>query len=61
MVALYTVWYKFVKLHETLKRSPALAAGVSDTLWSINDLVALVDRWDAAQPRQKPGRKPKTE
>jgi hypothetical protein len=39
--------------------TPALAAGVSDTLWSMDDLVALVNAHDAAQPRQRPGRKPK--
>jgi IS1 family transposase len=59
MIALYTVWYNFVKMHKTLKMTPALAAGVSQTLWSMTDLVALVDAHDAARPRQKPGRKPK--
>jgi IS1 family transposase len=59
MIALYTVWYNLVKMHKTLKMTPALAAGVSDTLWSMDDLVALVDQWDAAKPRKKPGRKPK--
>jgi hypothetical protein len=28
MVALYTVWYNFVRMHKTLRRSPAMAAGV---------------------------------
>ena len=59
MVALYTAWYNIVKMHRTLKMTPALAAGVTDRLWSMNDLVALIDAWDEAQPRQKPGRKPK--
>jgi IS1 family transposase len=59
MIALYTVWYNFVKMHKTLKMSPALAAGVTDKLWSMDDLVALVDAHDAAQPRKRPGRKPK--
>src|ERR1700755_653130 len=36
MVALYTVWYNFVKQHKALKGlSPAMAAGVSQTLWSV--------------------------
>jgi hypothetical protein len=43
MVALYTVWYNFVKMHKTLKMSPAMAAGVSTTLWSMEDVVALID------------------
>jgi hypothetical protein len=61
MIALYTVWYKFVKMHRTLEMTPALAADVTDTLWSRDDLVALVDKHDAARPRQKPGRKPKAQ
>ena len=44
MVALYTVWYNFVKQHKTLKGlSPAMAAGISDTLWSMADLAEMVD------------------
>jgi IS1 family transposase len=44
MVALYTVWYNFVKQHKTLKGlSPAMAAGLSDTLWSMADLAEMVD------------------
>ena len=48
-----------IEVDATLKMTPALAAGVSETLWSTDDLVALVDAHDAAKPRQKPGRKPK--
>ncbi len=61
MIALYTVWYNFVKMHKTLKMTPALAANVSDILWSMDKLVALVDAHDVAKPRQKPGRKPKAQ
>ena len=43
MVALYTVWYNFVRIHKTLRVTPAMAAGVSDRLWSMNDVVTLVD------------------
>lgn len=32
MIALYTVWYNFVKMHATLRLTPALKAGVCDTL-----------------------------
>lgn len=53
MVALYAVWYNFVKQHKTLKGvSPAMAAGVSNKLWSMEDIAALVE---AAAP--KPGRR----
>jgi len=43
MVALYTVWYNFVKMHKTLRMTPAMAAGVTDKLWSMADLAELVD------------------
>ncbi len=44
MVAISTVWYNFVKQHKTLKGlSPAMAAGVSNTLWSVADLAEIVD------------------
>jgi hypothetical protein len=44
MVALYTVWYNFVKQHKSLKGlTPAMAANVTDRLWSIEDIVTLVE------------------
>jgi IS1 family transposase len=53
MVALYTVWYNYVKQHKSLKGlSPAMAAGISDTLWSMEDIAALVE---ASAP--KPGKR----
>lgn len=59
MIALYTVWYNFVKMHKSLRMTPALASGVAEHLWSMDELVALVEEHDASKPRQKPGRKPK--
>lgn len=53
MVALYTVWYNFVKQHKSLKGlSPAMAAGVSETLWSVADIAKMVE---ASLP--KPGKR----
>ncbi|RWE86952.1 MAG: hypothetical protein EOS49_11860 [Mesorhizobium sp.] len=52
MVAIYTVWYNFIKMHKTLKMTPAMAAGVSQTLWSMDD---LCEKMDAVAP--KPGKR----
>lgn len=52
MVSLYTVWYNFIRIHKTLKMSPAMAAGISDTLWSMTD---FAEAMDAVAP--KPGRR----
>jgi hypothetical protein len=48
-VALNYFAYNFIKIHRTLRVSPAMAAGVSDRLWSVEDLVAL---WDAYEQRR---------
>jgi len=41
--------YNFIKIHRTLRMSPAMAAGVTDRLWSVEDLVAL---WEAYEQRR---------
>jgi hypothetical protein len=52
MVALYTVWCNYVKQHKSLKGlSPAMAAGLSDKLWSVTDLAELVE---ASAPKPGP-------
>lgn len=43
VVALYTVWYNFVRTLETLRVSPAIAAGLSTRLWGMEDVVALIE------------------
>ena len=48
-VALHCTFYNFVKMHKTLRMSPAMAAGVTDRLWEVADIVALVERAEAAQ------------
>jgi len=42
-LSLYFVLYNFVRMHKALRMSPAMAAGVADHLWSMEDIVALID------------------
>ena len=42
-VALHFAYYNFVKIHQTLKITPAMAAGVTDRLWEIEDLLVLLN------------------
>lgn len=53
-LALYFVWYNFARIHKTLRCSPAMAAGVSDRLWSMDDVVALIDAREAAPKKRGP-------
>lgn len=50
-VALHMMYYNFVRLHKTLRVTPAMAAGVSDRLWEIGDIVKLIED---AEPAPKP-------
>lgn len=51
MIALYTVWYNYCRVHKTLRVTPAMEAGLATRVWDLEDIVALID---AAAP--KPGR-----
>jgi len=42
-IALHYMHYNFVRIHQSLRCSPAMEAGVSKRLWSISDIVALMD------------------
>ncbi|MHB8885074.1 MAG: IS1 family transposase [Methylovirgula sp.] len=47
-VALHMMYYNFVRIHAKLRMSPAMAAGVSDRLWEVADIVALIERAESA-------------
>lgn len=49
-VSLHFMYYNFVRIHRTLKTTPAMAAGVSKTLWSLEDVIEMSDQ----QTEQKP-------
>ena len=42
-IAIHYMHYNFVRLHQSLRCTPAMAAGVTSKLWSIEDIVALLD------------------
>ena len=44
MVALYALWCNYVRIHKTLRTSPAMAAGIETRLWSMEDVVQLLER-----------------
>jgi IS1 family transposase len=48
-VALHQMFYNFVRVHQTLRVTPAMAAGVTDRLWEIGDIVSVIEVWEAEQ------------
>jgi hypothetical protein len=45
-MALHFLYYNFVRIHQTLKVSPAMAAGVSKRLWEMSDIVNVLEAWE---------------
>jgi hypothetical protein len=43
-VALHFMYYNFCRIHQTLRVTPAMEAGVSDHVWTVEEVVALLDR-----------------
>jgi IS1 family transposase len=54
--ALYFLFYNFVRIHKSLRVTPAMAAGITDKLWSIEDVVALLDAGEASPTKRGPYR-----
>jgi len=54
-VALHFMYYNFVRIHNTLKVSPAMAAGVTDRLWEIGDIVKLIETKESETKNKKRG------
>jgi len=46
-VAIHTMHYNFVRIHQTLRCSPAMAAGVTTKLWELSDMVKVLEDWEA--------------
>ena len=48
-VAIHTMHYNFVRIHQTLRCTPAMAAGVTKTLWELSDMVKVLEDWEASR------------
>jgi IS1 family transposase len=46
MMAIYFMHYNFVRIHQTLKITPAMAAGITAKLWEMSDMVKVLEDWE---------------
>lgn len=53
-VALPMMYCNSVRTHKTLRVTPAMAAGVADRLWEIEDMAVLVEAGDAQTGKRGP-------
>jgi len=56
MVAIYAVWYNFLRIHKTLRVTPAMAAGLSKTVLDWSNIIEAMDA-DAPDPKRGPYKK----
>lgn len=57
-LSLYFVFYNFVRVHKSLRMSPAMAAGIADGLWSMEDIAALIEANEAPAKKRGPYKNP---
>jgi hypothetical protein len=56
MVAIHAVYYNFARIHKTLRITPAMAAGLSESLWTLADIITMADSYasvETARPLQE--------
>lgn len=46
-VAIHFMHYNFVRRHQTTRVTPAMAAGLTQTWWTLDDMVAVIEEWEA--------------
>lgn len=51
-VAIHTMHYNFVRIHQTLRCTPAMAAGVVKELWELTDMVKILEEWENNQGKK---------
>lgn len=48
-LSIYFMHYNFVRIHQTLRVTPAMEAGVTEKLWSLENIARIVDEWEATR------------
>jgi IS1 family transposase len=57
MIAIHTVQYNFVRIHKTLRCTPSMAAGLSEHLWSLEDMIRMADSYLPKSGKRGPYKK----
>jgi IS1 family transposase len=58
-ISLHFMHYNFCRVHQTLKTTPAVAAGVTDHVWTLHELIGLLEHAETAVPRKRGPYKPR--
>ena len=55
-VAIRFMHYNFVRIHQSLGTTPAMAAGVTTKLWDLTDMARVIEDWEAARAARRAAR-----
>lgn len=58
-LAIYFYHYNFCRIHKSLRVTPAMEAGLTDRVWSFDDLIAKIDEMNPAPVKRGPYKKTK--
>ena len=47
-IALHFMYYNFCRRHQTIKTTPAIAAGLTDKVWTLEDVIEVIDKYQEA-------------
>ena len=56
-IAIYFMHYNFAKIHGSLRITPAMAAGVTDRVWSLEEIVGLLEQSEPTGGKRGPYKK----
>jgi hypothetical protein len=51
-MSLHFMYYNFVRIHKTLRTTPAMAAGVSKKLWEMSDIVNMLETYERVSSKR---------
>jgi hypothetical protein len=43
MLALHYMYYNFARIHQSLRVTPAMEAGIADHVWSLDEIIGLLE------------------
>jgi hypothetical protein len=55
-IVLFAMYYNFVRVHKTLRMTPAMAANVAKRLWEMSDIIDVLEAWEAKARQLRPPR-----
>jgi len=57
VVAIHAVYYNYARIHKSLRIAPSMAAGLSDHVWSLEEIITMADGYMPKPAKRGPYKK----